>query len=270
MKIVATCDIHYDLLESEESRMHFFTFAEDMKREESDVLILAGDTVGLGWEKLEECLELLRAVASERMMVFGNHDHWAADKKCFGKLKKLEKIIKESDVILLDREPFQMGRVGFAGNCGWYDYSLGAPSQPPDTSFEKKMLMGRVVWNDANFVDLKKTDPEYTDELIARLERDIEFLENRVDTIVAVTHHLGFKEMLREKPGDDLWAFAHAYMGSTKLGEMLLKHPKVKYHICGHSHHACRFKKSHLESINPGSTYSYKRYTVLEIKQVKK
>lgn len=154
---------------------------------------------------------------------------------------------------------------GFAGNCGWYDYSFAEEPEFPGADFKTKTIMGRVVWNDAHFVDLKKTDPEYTDELIDRLERDIEYLENRVDTIVSVTHHLGFKEMLREKPGDKLWAFANAFMGSTKLGKMLIKHPKVKTHICGHNHRPCRNQIEHLESVNPGSTYGEKNYVVLEV-----
>ena len=266
MKIVATCDIHYDLLDSVKLENDFFHFLESMKTEKADVLVIAGDVVGLGWTRLEECLELFRPMAPLRIMVFGNHEHWAADKNTFNHLERLEKTIEDSGVVLLDKKPIKLGKVGFVGNCGWYDYSFAEKPILPGTVFEKKEFLGRVVWNDANFVGLNQSDPEYTNELIEKLEKDIKGMERHVETIVAVTHHPGFQEMLTDKPEDKLWAFTNAFMGSKKLGEMLLKHPKVKYHICGHSHHPCRIKKGHLESINPGSTYTKKRYTTLKIK----
>jgi len=204
-------------------------------------------------------------VAPLQIMVFGNHDYWTADKNTFKHLKRLEKIIEDSGVILLDKKPIKLGTVGFVGNCGWYDYSFAEKLILPGTVFEKKEFLGRVVWNDANFVGLNQSDPEYTNELIDKLEKDIKGMESQMETIIAVTHHLAFKEMLTDKPGDKLWAFTNAFMGSKKLGEMLLNHPKVNYHICGHNHHPCRIKKGRLEAINPGSSYSIKRYSILDI-----
>jgi Icc-related predicted phosphoesterase len=65
-----------------------------------------------------------------------------------------------------------------------------------------------------------------------------------------------------EFPG---WNFCNAFMGSTLLGEMLLRHPKVRYHISGHIHDQKMVKKEHLVSINPGSTYDEKKYIALVI-----
>ena len=41
---------------------------------------------------------------------------------------------------------------------------------------------------------------------------------------------------------------------------MLLNHPKVRYHICGHTHEQKVVRKGSLISINPGSTYDEKRF----------
>jgi Icc-related predicted phosphoesterase len=49
-------------------------------------------------------------------------------------------------------------------------------------------------------------------------------------------------------------------MGSKRLGEMLHNHPKVRYHICGHTHDQKVVRKGSLISINPGSTYYEKRF----------
>jgi predicted phosphohydrolase len=265
MKVAASCDIHYDLLHFEESRRDFDLFLESLISEKSDVLILAGDLVGLGWSKLRECLDLFQPAATHRMMVFGNHDYWCADKNSLEHLRRLEKIIEDSGFFLLDEAPVKLDNIGFAGNSGWYDYSLAAGPAPPGAVYEKKEFLGRVVWNDANFIRLNRSDEEYTKELIDKLEKDITFLENQVDSIIAVTHHLAFREMLTERPWDILWTFNNAFMGSHKLGAMLLMHPKVIYHICGHSHNPSSVRKSQLESINPGSTYTHKRYITLNI-----
>ncbi|MBN2255568.1 MAG: metallophosphoesterase [Deltaproteobacteria bacterium] len=112
MKIAATGDIHYDLLDSGEKKKLFSLFLEKLKAEEADALIIAGDVVGLGWKKLNECLDRFRPVAPVRMMVFGNHDYWAADKNTARHLGQMEKIIAGCGFHLLDKEPFQSGRVG--------------------------------------------------------------------------------------------------------------------------------------------------------------
>jgi putative phosphoesterase len=265
MKLAASCDIHYDLLHFEESRRDFELFLESLISEKADVLILAGDIVGLGWSKLKECLDLFQPAAPQRMMVFGNHDYWCGDKNSLHHLNRLEKIIEESGFFLLDKAPVKLNDVGFAGNCGWYDYSLASVPAPSGAAYERKEFFGHIVWNDANFIELNMSDREYTEILINKLEKDITSLENQVDSIITVTHHLAFREMLTEKPGDIVWTFNNAFMGSHKLGAMLLLHPKVNYHICGHSHNPRRVKKGRLESINPGSTYTHKRYIILDI-----
>jgi len=265
MKIAATCDIHYDLINSPGKNQKFNEFVKSLEDEKADVLVIAGDTVGLGWGKLKECLDLFKDTAPHRLMVLGNHDYWSADKNTEKHLKFIKKIIKKSGFHLLDAKPKIVENVGFAGNCLWYDYSFSNDSLPYNSSYEEKTFKGRVVWNDAVFVDLNKSDKQYTDELLEKLEKDIKKLNKKTKTIVAVTHHIGFQEMVLTKKENSLWNFANAFMGSKKLGKMLVKHKKVKYHICGHTHRPLHIKKNHLFSINPGSTYKIKRYTTFDI-----
>jgi predicted MPP superfamily phosphohydrolase len=79
MKIAATGDIHYDLIRSPAEHDKFLNFIRGIEREKPDVLVLAGDTVGLGSSKLEECLNLFRGVAPVRLKVFGNHEYWSTE-----------------------------------------------------------------------------------------------------------------------------------------------------------------------------------------------
>jgi len=260
MKIVTTGDIHYDLIRDQKECEAFHNFVRILGDEKPDVLVLAGDTVGLGHSKLEECLDYFGTVSAERLMVFGNHDYWSTEGNTLRHLELLKTRIKDCGFKLLDEKPEIIGGIGFAGNCSWYDYSFASAEPPPRSSYEKKIFRGHIIWNDLHFVRLGKTDSEYTNELIEKLENDIVKLESEVDQIVAVTHHVGFMEMLTTREEFPGWNFCNAFMGSRGLGDMLLRHPKVRYHICGHIHDRKVVKKGHLVSINPGSTYDEKKF----------
>ncbi len=265
MKIAATGDIHYDLIRNPAEHDKFLNFIRRLEKEEPDVLVLAGDTVGLGSSRLEECLNLFREVAPIRLKVFGNHDYWSAEGDTLSHLEILKSRIKGCGFKLLEEEPVIVDGIGIAGNCLWYDYSFSPAELPRRSSYEKKIFGGHIIWNDVNFVRLGKTDLDYTCELKEKLEADIRTLEAKAEQIVAVTHHIGFIEMLtirEEFPG---WNFCNAFMGSKSLGEMLLNHAKVRHHICGHTHDQKVFRKGSLISINPGSTYDEKKFISLVI-----
>ncbi len=267
MKIVATGDIHYDLIRDQREQEAFLRFLEDLESERPDVLVLVGDTVGLGHAKLEACLESFRTVSPVRLMVFGNHDYWSPEGDTFRHLELLGTRIKDCGFRLLDEKPEIIDGVGFAGNCSWYDYSFAPAEVPPRSSYEKKIFRGHIIWNDVHFVRLDKTDGEYTDKLIEKLEADIRKLESEVDQIIATTHHIGFMEMLTTREDFPGWNFCNAFMGSSRLGEMLLRHPKVRCHICGHTHDQKVVNKNHLVSVNPGSTYDEKKFLSLVISE---
>jgi predicted phosphodiesterase len=265
MKIVATGDIHYDLIRDQKEYEAFHNFIKSLEGEKPDVFVLAGDTAGLGHTKLEECLDSFRTVSPVRLMVFGNHDYWGTEGNTFRHLEILKTRIKKCGFQLLDENPEIIDGIGFVGNCSWYDYSFAPAEPPPRSSYEKKIFRGHIIWNDLHFVRLGKTDSEYTGQLIEKLESDIEELESEVDQIVAVTHHVGLMEMLTMREDFPGWNFCNAFMGSRGLGDMLLRHPKVRYHICGHTHDQKVVKKGHLISINPGSTYDEKKFLSLVV-----
>ncbi len=267
MKIVATGDIHYDLIQNRTEYEAFLHFIESMECEKPDVLVMVGDTVGLGHSKLEECLNIFRTVAPVCIMVFGNHDYWSPEGDTFRHLEIIKTRIKGCGFKLLDENPEIIDGIGFAGNCSWYDYSFAPAEVSPRSSYEKKIFRGHIIWNDLHFVRLGKTDGEYTNELIEKLESDIRELESEVVQIVAVTHHIGFMEMLTTREEFPGWNFCNAFMGSRGLGDMLLQHPKVRYHICGHTHDQKVVKKGHLVSINPGSTYDEKKFMSLVVNE---
>jgi len=265
MKILATGDIHYDLIRNRTEHERLLRFIKSMEDESPDVLVLTGDIVGLGSSKLEECLNFFRAVAPVRLMVFGNHEYWLSEGDTFRHLEQMKTRINDCGFKLLDENPELVDGTGFAGNCGWYDYSFAEPEPPARSSYEKKIYSGHIIWNDVHMVRLAKSDGDYTDELLKKLERDILRLESESDQIVVVTHHIGFSEMLTLSEDFPGLNFCNAFMGSRRLGDTLLRHPKVKHHICGHTHFQKVVKKEHLISMNPGSTYDEKKFLSLTI-----
>jgi Icc-related predicted phosphoesterase len=265
MKIVATGDIHYDLIRSQSEHEAFHRVIRSMEGEKPDVLVIAGDTVSLGSPKLEECMNHFGSLAPVRLMVFGNHDYWSTDGDTFRHLEIMKERIRNCGFKILDEKPEIIDGTGFAGNCSWYDYSFASMELPPRSSYEKKIFRGHIIWNDLRFVRLGKADSDYTNELIQKLEDEIRRLEAEVDQIVVVTHHIGFIEMLTTREEFPGWNFCNAFMGSAMLGEMLLRHPKVRYHISAHIHDQKTVKKKHLVSINPGSTYDEKKYITMVI-----
>lgn len=265
MRIAATADIHYDLLSSREDLHEFDRFVQSLADADPDVFLVGGDTVGLGWETLPECLNRFEKIGREKLIVFGNHDHWSADKRTSQHLRRLEEIIRKSSFHLLDHGPKIIGNVGFAGNCCWYDYTFARHPAPAESSFEQKSFRGHVIWNDANFVRLPRGDRDYSERLLLRLEDDIRRLESKAESLIVLTHHVGFREMAVRKPEQPEWNFANAFIGTEKLGKMLLRHRKVLFHLCGHTHQEARVEKAQLVSINIGSTYRKKRFVIIDI-----
>jgi hypothetical protein len=65
-----------------------------------------------------------------------------------------------------------------------------------------------------------------------------ELPKEQIKRIVAVTHHLPFRQMVRYM--DDLkWDFFAAFMGSERLGEALREDARITDVICGHAHRKC-------------------------------
>ena len=87
MKIVATGDIHYDLIRSQSEHEAFLRFIGNLHGEKPDLLVVAGDTVSLGSSKMEECLHYFGSIAPARLMVFGNHDYWSTNSDTFRHLE---------------------------------------------------------------------------------------------------------------------------------------------------------------------------------------
>ena len=61
------------------------------------------------------------------------------------------------------------------------------------------------------------------------------------------------------------WDFAKAYLGSDRIGEVLLRQPNVRHVFCGHSHLAAEAEVGGVRAVNVGAGYRWKTYKTLTL-----
>lgn len=286
MKIVATADLHINHPRSR-------GLAEDLIRQINtmtlDVLLVVGDTATSEGDELERCLSLCTH-PGPRLFVAGNHELWSRrddTHRLF--MEELPRRVRSAGWHWLEGDPFQVNHVAFVGTIGWYDYSF-APThlEIPFRFYRAKVSPGAAAhlpehsallaaqddllphhleviarWNDGKFVRLQRDDEQFLHERLAELETSLQKVAHARQVIAAV-HHLPFRDMLppRHTPS---WDFAWAYLGSHRIGELLLRYPNVSHVLCGHTHMADQRQINHLQVTNIGSGYRQKRLVLLEV-----
>lgn len=293
MKLLITADLHYDVTRSCKPTE---ALAEKVcsSGDRDDVLVLVGDSAGADLTRLSDCLRLFADFGGlHKLLVPGNHCLWCGNGET--SIERYEKLIPQvaaaEGFAVLDHQPVLLGGVGLVGSIGWYDYtfryeSLGIPldfyrakltpgaadylggeyeelvARHRDVLTERHMSMG-TRWGDGRWARLTMTDEEFVELLAEKLATQLQQVSAEADRIIAFTHHLPFAELVPQNRPDP-FAFAAAYMGAERFGEILLDCPKVTHVYCGHSHWPGRCRRGHIEAINVGSTYKEKQLEILE------
>ena len=288
MRLIATADLHYDIAEY---RPRVEALADAMCRQEADALALAGDLFAVDLAVLEACLRLFEGFRGTKLLVAGNHDLWTTTGDSFALYDRIiPDVARAHGFHDLDGGPKILGDVGLVGTIGWYDYSfrdesLGIPlrfyeqkTAPgfalhtpslrhliyPGEDLPRSALAARSYWNDGRMIHWALDDRRFNQITVQRLEAQLAEVEPRVRTIVAITHHVPFRQMLHRK-SDPTWGFGNAFLGSDALGETLLRHPKVSHALFGHSHTRDRQRVGPIDALNVGCTYRMKRYDLIEV-----
>ena len=290
MRLLATADLHYN---HPRSRPLADEIIDRMNRAGGDVLLLVGDSAVADGDSLEQCLARFR-FGGEKLFVAGNHELWTHGPDSYALFTNdLPRRVRALGWRWLQAEPFvapgNPGDVAIVGSVGWYDYSFARPELGiPRRFYERKVSPGvaarleeyshllegaadvgpaamEVVarWNDGRFVKLCRSDNAFLDELLAQLRAQLELLA-AVPTVVAAVHHVPFRELL-PPPGGTQWDFAKAYLGSERIGKLLLEFPNVHQVLCGHSHLPARATVGHLKATNIGSGYRWKTFETLDL-----
>jgi len=288
VRLIVTADLHYEFAEFRE---RVDALAAEVCRVGGDVLALAGDTFAQDPTLLALCLRLFEPFRGEKLLIAGNHDLWTRGGDSFALYDRvIPEVARAFGFHDLDAGPRIIGDVGFVGSIGWYDYSfrdqaLGIPLR----FYEHKVAPGfarhdwrfghllrttddvspdglraNSRWMDGEMIRWALDDRRFNQLTLERLEAQLTEVESGVRTIVAVTHHIPFAEMLTRK-SDPGWTFGNAFMGSVGLGDTLRRHDKVRHAIFGHSHAHDARQLGPIAVLNVGCTYRMKRYDVIEV-----
>ena len=286
MRLLATADLHFN---HAKSRAGAEELIDRLNDEKGDALLLIGDAATADGDALEQCLSRFR-FDGPRLFVPGNHELWTHGPDSYRLFRDdLPRRVRAAGWHWLQTDPFRLGDVAIVGSLGWYDYSFAQQSLGiPRRFYERKVSPGvserfaeyrdlleqgddvgpvarEVIarWNDGRFVKLHRSDEAFLDELLAELRAQLEAVRGAT-TVVAAVHNIPFRELL-PPPRNIQWDFAKAYLGSARIGELLLEFPNVRYALCGHSHFPSRARVGHVEAVNIGSGYRWKTSLTLDL-----
>jgi 3',5'-cyclic AMP phosphodiesterase CpdA len=286
MRLLITADLHYNHARSK-------TVADDLidriNAQQFDVLILVGDTAVADGDSLEKCLVKFN-FPGPKLFVAGNHELWTHSDDSYAIFtQSLPERVKNLGWHWLEGNPFIAGEVAIVGSVGWYDYSfavkeLGIPNrfyaakvspgaaerftqfaglfdQTDDILPIAREIIAR--WNDGKFIKLHRSDEMFLQELLDSLHQQLTSVA-AIPHVVACIHHLPFRELL-PPPHSAQWDFVKAYLGSQRIGQLLLAFENIKHVFCGHSHLPMEKEIAGIKAVNIGSGYRHKTYKILTI-----
>jgi hypothetical protein len=291
MRLLVTSDLHYN---HARSRPLADELIARMNREPGDALLVVGDTAVADGDALERCLALF-TFGGPKLFVAGNHELWTSRDDSYQLYThELPRRVSAMGWHWLEGAPFVAGDVAVVGNVGWYDYSFAQPELGiPRRFYEHKVSPGAARelsrfshlfdghhdddddaispaamdlvarWNDGKFVRLHRSDEQFLAERLDQLERDLHHVR-AARAVLAAVHHLPFAALL-PPPHSAQWDFAKAYLGSERIGRLLLRYGNVREVVCGHSHFAADTRVGPVRAVSLGSGYRAKLFHVHEL-----
>jgi len=286
MRLLVTADLHYN---HAHSRPLADEVIDRMNAAGGDVLLVVGDTASADGDALERCLQRFD-FAGPKLFVAGNHELWTArSDSCAIFAEELPARVRALGWHWLETDPFVAGEVAIVGTIGWYDYSFAVASLGiPRRFYARKISPGAAErfpeyadlfepaddispaarnivarWNDGRYVKLGMSDEAFLDQRLAQLDVNLRRVAGATQVVAAV-HHLPFAALCPSSHRA-LWDFTKAYLGSEKIGRLLLEHSNVHTVYCGHSHLPVEARIGALHAINIGSGYRWKTFRTLDI-----
>jgi 3',5'-cyclic AMP phosphodiesterase CpdA len=284
MRLLVTADLHFN---HNRSRGLAQQAIEEINSTPADVLLVVGDTATADERQLEAAISQIH-FDGPKLFLCGNHELWTRRDDSHDLFtNELPARIRALGWHWLEDVPFVDGDVAIVGSVGWYDYSYAPVGLPvPRRFYEAKVspgaashlsaykhLLGEDVtpdaleivarWNDGKMVKLGRSDAVFLDERLASLRRSLDRVPAQC-RIVAGVHHVPFEELLPPR-NSPTWDFARAYLGSSRMGDLLLGDPRITHVFCGHSHYEAESQIGQIRAINIGSGYRLKKQWVGEV-----
>ena len=237
-KILITADIHYGITRREQ----FAELQNAILADQPDVVLVAGD-IGEGLQNIQDCLRGLQCLACPVGIIAGNHDLWLRDYEVRDSAQLMEvvlpELVRDHKLHWLETDVLKIGNLAIIGTVGWYDYSHRIFSnESADFTAVNYQRVKLLFNNDAKYVYWadNRTDVDFSNSLGDALEVRLAKLESDpgVSEVLVITHVPAFIEQMVSLPGDH--PIAASYFGNMTLGNRLLKYPKVRTVVSGHTH----------------------------------
>lgn len=256
MRIATLSDLHTDHADNRDALVKL---AVAIHEGQPDLVVVAGD-ISHKDDRIARTLEALSVVAPRVAYLPGNHDLWLdvpyaparADLDSWVRHDvELRKLSESLGVHYLPAGPLYLGSAAVVGSCGWYDGGFlleHIARELPDNALRDKQL-GGAMWSDARFIAFRDAEGALMEDaavarrMEAQMQRQLAEAQDRseVQDIVAVTHHLAFEQAVL-RTGSLPWEFFNAFMGSPRMGEVILRASKVSHVVYGHTHRRGRFE----------------------------
>lgn len=286
MRLIAVSDLHYNHAKSRPSAQ---AVIDRINTRGCDVLLVIGDVGVADSDELEQCLARFNH-GGAKLFVPGNHELWTWRDDSYTILQtEYPRRLESIGWTWLPGKPFISGDLAIVGSLGWYDYSFASPRLGiPERFYERKVSpavaeaddelrselgpfddvpqSAREVyarWNDGRFVKLHRSDDTFLDELLTTLRDQLETVRS-VRQVISAVHHLPFAALLPPLR-NNTWDFALAYLGSERIGQLMLEYPNITHALCGHSHWPAQGSVGHICALNTGCGYRMKSYIELEL-----
>ncbi|MBN2725249.1 MAG: metallophosphoesterase [Deltaproteobacteria bacterium] len=221
MKVFFISDLHFD-----HNPGLLNVFVDFLKKHKPEVLVVGGDLFN-GSSRLGGLLKILKEHTSRLLFVPGNHDLWHSD--TLGAVdttemyrKYIRGTVLRSGCDYLPSGGVIINGIGFAGTTGWYDAFPASGQKTPD----EKLCFFPGLASPSDVVEKMAED----------LERQLYDLETHVDRIAVTVHTVPFPAKIADSIEENILG----YQGSDVLGNVIMKHDKVKHVFSGHLHRQFR------------------------------
>ncbi len=256
MRIATLSDLHTDHADNRDALVKL---ALAIHEGAADLVLVAGD-ISHKDDRIVRTLQALAVAAPKVAYLPGNHDLWfdvpfAPVRDDLNTWDRHDEALKELvgalGVHYLPSGPLYLGSVALVGSCGWYDGGFLQPeirAQLPKDALQSKQL-GGAMWSDARFIAFRDQQGALMDDasvarrMEAQMQEQLQQAQARTEVkhIVAATHHLAFEQAVL-RTGTLPWEFFNAFMGSPKMGEVIMGADKVSHVVYGHTHRRGRFE----------------------------
>lgn len=282
MKILFTADLHLNIPSQSPSkgRTAFDVFAEQVERQNPDVVVVAGD-IGTPSQSARH-LVILRQAVGDRVLAIalGNHDFWldGSEHRQFSNLGEVadrywREPARDVGAVLLDLKNAVVGDCAIVGGYGHFDLGLAEPNLHVHGRRITEGIylsggMDGLFWNDFRCI------PNCGTRIRAEARKQAEGIASRMDEaitagkrLLVAVHTCPWRELnghpLRGSK-DDLLS---AYSGNSLLGrEMEARASSIDFLMCGHTHMPVRQRLIHgITSLNVGADYGRFRGVIYDM-----